>query len=82
MTLYTYSGPLSGATLPRCPQGDDRREVMLHPGCAVELDPEHPYTRTLIARRHLTEVPLAAVPVKKPATKTASDKVAGEKETA
>lgn len=46
MKTYTYSGPLSGVTM-------NGREVLLHPGRTVELDPDHPYTRTLIARRHL-----------------------------
>jgi hypothetical protein len=49
---YQYNGPPSGVTL------GDTKEVLLHPGKAVELDPEHPYTRTLLAQGRLAPVPV------------------------
>lgn len=45
---YIYSGPPSGATL----QGG--QEVLLFPGQAVELEPDNPYTRTLVAQNRLS----------------------------
>lgn len=51
---YIYSGPPSGATL----QGG--QEVLLFPGQAVELEPDNPYTRTLVAQNRLS--PMAAAP--------------------
>lgn len=61
---YRYSGPLSGVTL------DDGREVMLHPGSAVELPPEHEYTQTLLALKHLSPLPTSPA---QPAKKGAAD---------
>lgn len=52
MTIYIYSGPPSGATLN---EGGKQREVLLWPGKTVELTPDHPYTLTLLALRHLQE---------------------------
>ena len=53
LTSFTYSGPLSGVTL------DNGQEVLLMPGAEVRLPPDHEYTRTLIARKHLAPVPEA-----------------------
>lgn len=53
MNRYRYGGPPSGVTI-----GD--REVLLHPGAVVELDPAHPYTATLLALGHLTGEPAPA----------------------
>jgi len=51
---YRYSGPTSGVTLK---DGDALIECMLFDGGEVELPEAHEYTRTLVARGHLT--PLA-----------------------
>ncbi|MDR1709656.1 MAG: hypothetical protein LBS70_08060 [Candidatus Accumulibacter sp.] len=45
---YRYNGPISAVSL------KDGAEVMLHPGKTVELPAEHEYTKTLLARGHLT----------------------------
>lgn len=67
MKRYRYTGPLSGVTV-----GD--REVLLHPGAVVELDPENAYTATLLALGHLTEEPEAApAPVPRKKTTEAAD---------
>lgn len=50
MKTYTYSGPPSGVTLA------GGKEVPLHPGKDVELDPDNPYVKTLVARGRLVEV--------------------------
>lgn len=50
---FTYSGPVSGATLNV--QGK-RREVMFHPGRTYELPADHAYVQRLVARGHLTKV--------------------------
>ncbi len=52
---YIYDGPVSGVTL-------GEREIMLHPGCAVELPDDSEYTEILILRGHLTEPPQADQP--------------------
>lgn len=46
---YIYGGPVSGVTM-------GEREIMLHPGCEVELPEESEYTQILILRGLLTEV--------------------------
>ncbi|AHI67082.1 hypothetical protein [Burkholderia thailandensis] len=50
---YLYSGPISGVSLQ---DGTQIREVMLHPGAAVELPEQHEYTKTLLALGHLRPV--------------------------
>lgn len=52
MTTYIYSGPPSGVTLN---ENGKQREVLLWPGKPVELVPDHPYTLTLLALKHLQE---------------------------
>ena len=47
---YRYTGPISGVTL------KDGMEVMLYDGMEVDLPAENKYVKTLVARRHLTEV--------------------------
>lgn len=46
---YTYSGPLTGATL------EDGREVMLHPGQDVLLPPDDRFVATLVGMGRLKE---------------------------
>lgn len=71
MAKYIYQGPVSGVTLTKRVQGKkkaERVEIMLHPGKSprdksgadIELDPDHPYTKRLIARGHLREVAVAS----------------------
>ncbi len=48
---YLYCGPLSGVTLA------SGQETLLVPGATVHLPPAHEYTRTLVARGHLSAVP-------------------------
>lgn len=55
MTLYLYQGPIGSATIV-LPSKDEQR-VKLFPNRTVELPPDHVYTRRLIARGHLTEMP-------------------------
>jgi hypothetical protein len=50
---FTYSGPVSGATLNV--QGG-RREIMFHPGRTYELPADHPYVQRLVARGFLAKV--------------------------
>ena len=45
---YIYSGPVSGVTL-------GEQEIMLHPGCTVDLPDDSEYTVILLLRGHLTE---------------------------
>jgi len=59
MKEYIYSGPLSGVSLKR------HADAMLHPGATVELPEDHPYTRRLVKRGWLVELP----PASKPKTK-------------
>ena len=66
LTKYKYSGPISSTTQPAGEEtvkvdGKDTKvpkvkDVPLFPGKVVELDPEAPTTKTLIARKHLKEV--------------------------
>ena len=60
---YTYTGPLTGATL------DDGREVMLHPGRDISLPPGDPYAAALVAMGRLKEKQ------SKPAAKTEGSNV-------
>ncbi|MDA8449836.1 hypothetical protein M4R23_09080 [Acidovorax sp. GBBC 3332] len=53
---HLYSGPLSGVTLA------GGQETMLVPGGTVHLPAGHEYTRTLIARGHLTPAAADADP--------------------
>lgn len=53
---YRYNGPPSGVTL------GDGKEVLLHPGKPVKLDPAHPYTQTLLAQGRLVLVPAEPAP--------------------
>ncbi|HAT1684413.1 TPA: hypothetical protein I8Y21_005198 [Klebsiella oxytoca] len=52
MTTYIYAGPPSGVTLN---ENGKPREVLLWAGKPVELTPDHPYTLTLLALKHLQE---------------------------
>ncbi|HHR4769126.1 TPA: hypothetical protein ACS55J_000682 [Salmonella enterica] len=52
---YIYTGPLSGVSLN---EGDVVREVLLHPGQEVELEPDNEYAQTLLAEGYLQEVPV------------------------
>lgn len=54
MTKYRYTGPTSGVTL------KDGSEVMLFDGKEISLPEDNGYVKTLIARRHLTEIKPAA----------------------
>lgn len=74
MTKYRYSGPVSGVTL--SVDGQDQ-EVMLHPETDVDLPTEHEFTKTLLARRHLTPV-LEAVAHKAPKGRGTNSTEAGE----
>ena len=51
MTRYLYSGPLTGADLA------DGRELMLNPGCEVDMDPSASLTQSLVALKRLVAVP-------------------------
>ena len=53
MKKYRYTGPLSGVTLIH--EGNEYEKI-LNPGTIIEFPPEHSYTKTLIARGHLTPV--------------------------
>jgi len=55
---YRYSGPPSGVTA-------EDREVLLHPGGTVDLDPANSYTAALLAQGYLTEEPAAATAPRK-----------------
>ena len=48
MTSYTYTGPLSGVTLP------DGTEVLLYPGATVSLPASNEYVATLVALGYAT----------------------------
>ena len=53
MKKYRYTGPFSGVTLiHECKE----IEKILNPETIIEFPPEHSYTKTLIARGHLTLV--------------------------
>jgi len=51
---YTYTGPLSSASLRVDGQEMD---ILLNPRIPVELPPEHPFTQTLLAQKRLVPVP-------------------------
>ncbi|MGE4402847.1 MAG: hypothetical protein AB7F61_14325 [Desulfobulbus sp.] len=51
MKQYTYTGPLSGVSL----KGHD--DIMLHPGAEVKMPEDHVYTKRLLKRGWLQEVP-------------------------
>lgn len=53
MKKYRYTGPTSGVTLA------GGKEAMLFDGATVDLPPDNRYVRTLVARGHLREQPLA-----------------------
>lgn len=53
---YLYSGPTSGVTLN---DGEKEHSIMFITGSVVVLPPDHEYTKTLIALKHLTSVPEA-----------------------
>jgi len=55
--LYTYTGPLSSASLRVDGQEMD---ILLNPRIPVELPPEHPFTQTLLAQKRL--MPVSAKP--------------------
>lgn len=50
MKTYIYNGPPSGVSL------SDGREIPLHPGKEVLLDPAHTYTVALLEQGHLEPV--------------------------
>ena len=50
---YTYHGPFTGLTLY---QDGQHIERLLHDGAEVDLPPEHPDVRTLVALDRLTPV--------------------------
>jgi hypothetical protein len=70
--LYLYQGPIGSATLRLA--GKQEQRVKLSPNHTVELPPDHVYTRRLVARGHLTEVPAAVevAPVETPSNEPAS----------
>lgn len=47
---FSYSGPISGMTLP------GGKHVVLHPGAELELDADLAFVKSLVTRKHLTEV--------------------------
>lgn len=60
--LYIYTGPLTAMTLP------GGREVILSPGCAVDLPEDNPAIATLVAMGRLAPQP-APAPAPAPAQK-------------
>lgn len=67
---YTYTGPLSGVTLP------DGRDVILAPGKVVTLPEESPFVKRLVTLKRLTEV----VETQEPAAPAKQPKVDLKKE--
>ncbi len=60
---YFYSGPFSAVTLQTAKGPQD---VVLHPDNDVDLPEDHPYTKTLVALKHLTKPVATASEVKAP----------------
>jgi len=61
-----YSGPLSGVSL------KGHGDIMLHPGAGVKLPEDHPYTRRLLKRGWLAELPAESKPKTKKEVSDAS----------
>lgn len=65
MKHYRYCGPATSLTIRK--PGEEDRTIRLHSGKRIELPADHPYTATLVARGHLSEV---AQPARPPARKS------------
>ncbi|RMT61663.1 hypothetical protein ALP29_00223 [Pseudomonas syringae pv. avii] len=57
LTSYIYKGPQSAVCL-RVGKPIQLLDVQLIPGKPVELPADHDYTKTLVALKHLTVMPL------------------------